>query len=599
MNRQIQRIGTLGIIILCCVFVRSSLAGGMLGPQSSKSSAGASSSAGAGGSSATYPSSTSSPEPTENTSSSVSSESAAVPSSSANASGTTGANAVTDMSAQTEGGATAAETKPASAASEINTDTISLDFKDADVGSVLRVLSMKSNINIVTGPEVKGLITVRLDNVPWDKALDVILRTYGYVYERDGNVIRVTTREKMKLEPVETRTFIMNYSKASEIQTAIQDILTERGHIKVSERSNMVVVTDIPTNLYRIAEVIKKIDQRTTQAFIDSKVIATKAGVAENMGIDWNPSASLTGSSRPTTFPFPSSDQGVPASLQQFFPVIAGAQLNPITGATSNGITNNLVNTRAFPFPGAAIGTGGTFNYGTLDFTAFKATLNFLQTNSNTKIVSNPRIVVLNNQTAHIQVGQQIPLPTYERNETTGSMLVSGFTYRDTGVVMDVTPHINTAEEILVDLKPEISSVGADQNFGNNVVAPQFNTTQAKTQLLIQSGQTIAIGGLLTDNVTGTEDKVPFLGDLPLIGKLFRNKQQTAGSGNEKDETLFFVTVTTVDSQGQPVVKKNTGKNESQKSKVGGDKAVTDASSASKNSEKKEVTETTDKKAAL
>ena len=481
---------------------------------------------------------------------------------------------------------------------EVNSDTVSLDFKDADIGSVLRVLSMKSNINIVTGPEVKGLVTVRLDNVPWEKALDVILRTYDFVYERDGNVIRVTTRDKMKLEPVETRTFIMNYSKASEIQTAIQDILTERGRIKVSERSNMVVVTDIPTNLYRIAEVIKKIDQRTPQAYIDSKVVNTKAGLAENMGVQWNPVVSLRGSSRPTTFPFPSADNNLPSSVKQFFPVI---------GSTATGtpqLTVNQVDPRAFPYPSGLTGTSGgtvapTFNYGTLDFSNFQATLNFLKTYASTKVVSNPRIVVLNNQTAHIQVGQQIPLPTYERNETTGSMLVSGFSYRDTGVVLDVTPHINASDEILVDLKPEISNVGADQNFGGGVIAPRFDTTQAKTQLLIQSGQTIAIGGLLTDNVNGTEDKVPYLGDIPLVGKLFRSKRQTAGTGNEKNETLFFVTVTTVDSQGKPVVKKDTGKNESPKAKVGEPTAATDAAPASSSSEKKEVTETSDKKAAV
>ncbi len=167
--------------------------------------------------------------------------------------------------------------------------------------------------------------------------------------------------------------------------------------------------------------------------------------------------------------------------------------------------------------------------------------------------MSNPRVVVLNNQTAHIQVGSQIPIPSFERNETTGSMEVSGFSFRDVGVVLKVTPHINSAQEIMVDLNPEVSTQGANVVFTPTLAAPSFNVTQASTQVLIQSGQTIAIGGLMTDNSAITETKVPYLGDIPFFGKIFRSKRQTPTS-NAQVETLFFVTVTMVDSQGQPVI---------------------------------------------
>jgi len=473
-------------------------------------------------------------------------------------------------------------------------DTISLDFKDAEIGSVLRVLSMKSNVNIVTGPEVKGLVTVRLDNVPWEKALDVILRTYNYVYEREGNIIRVTSRDQMKLEPVETKTFVLNYSKAKEVQGSIMDMLSERGKIKSSERTNMLVVTDIPTNLYRIGEVIQKLDKPTSQAFIDSKVVRTELSNTENLGIDWNVVGGLaSGSTRPTTFPFTSADGGTPMSLRQFFPVAGTA-----VGA-------NVKDPRAFPDIAAATGTSGTtsatpptFNYGTLDFSSFSAILNLLESRSNTKVVSNPRIVVLNNQTANIQVGSDYPIPSFERNETTGSMEITGFSYRELGVVLNVTPHINSAEEILVDLLPEISSAGALIALGTGTAgfnAPSFNVTKAKTQVLIRSGQTIAIGGLVSDNYGSTEDKVPYLGDIPLVGKLFRSKRQTAAE-NDKVETLFFVTVTTVDSQGQPVSAKVDGKNDQSKDDQAREKtAATDAAPGVKDSEKPAVSDDTNK----
>jgi len=462
-------------------------------------------------------------------------------------------------------------------------DTISLDFKDAEIGSVLRVLSMKSNVNIVTGPEVKGLVTVRLDNVPWEKALDVILRTYNYVFERDGNIIRVTTRDNMKLEPVETKTFILNYSKAVEIQTSITDMLSERGKVKSSERTNMLVVTDVPTNLYRVGEVIKRLDKETTQAFIDSKIIKTDLSNTDKLGIDWNIAGQLTGSARPTTFPFtqPSSNKAN-AALNQFFPVT--------TDATNN--TANGTDARGFPYLATKNVTTAApqFAYGTLSFTDFSALLNLIKTRVNTKVVSNPRVVVLNNQTATIQVGQEIPIPSFERNETTGSMEVTGFTYRNTGVVLNVTPHINSEEQILVDLSPEVSSVGLNQDFGTNQIqAPRFDTTKAKTQVLIQSGQTIAIGGLLTDNVSIAEQKVPFFGDIPLVGKLFRaTKPSTdANPGTEKVETLFFVTVTTVDSRGQPAGAKIDGKNDQSQDDQALEKtAATDAAPGVKGSEK-------------
>lgn len=450
-------------------------------------------------------------------------------------------------------------------ATPANSDSVSgnitLDFKEADINTVLRVMSLKSNVNIVAGPEVQGTVTIRLENVPWEKALDVVLRTYDYVYERDGNIIRVTTREKMAQEPVVTNTYILNYTKAPEIQAAVQDMLTERGRIKTADRTNMIVITDIPTNLYRISEIIKKLDKITPQAFIDSKIIRTDVGVIENMGLDWNLEASLDGTSRPTSFPFGTSATNknlhqdlLGHGFRQFFPVIVGDEGTP-----------NTRDARAMPFPAGTIADGSdTFNFGTLDFSTFSTVVQFLKSRNDTKIVSNPRIVVLNNQTAKVQVGEQIPIPSFERNETTGSVEVTGFTYRDVGVVLNVTPHINSEEEILVDLKPEVSSRGEDVDFGD-FIAPSFDVTVATTQVLIRSGETIAIGGLLTDNYAVSEDKVPYLGDLPFVGKMFRSKRQEEGSANAKVETLFFVTVTMVDTEGQPTGERAEARNKARK----------------------------------
>ncbi len=483
------------------------------------------------------------------------------------------------FSASTEAPIPAAPALPSDAPeNRQDAGSITLDFKEADINTVLRVMSLKSNVNIVAGPEVHGTVTIRLENVPWQKALEVVLRTYGYVYERDGNIIRVTTRDNMAAEPVITQTFVLNYTKAAEIQNAVQDILTERGRVKVAERTNAIVLTDIPTNLYTISEIIKKLDQITPQAFIDSKIVNTSLGVSENLGIEWktggtsNDLGSVSGSSRPVTFPFVTNtnheQENLIPFIRQFLPVI--------TSTT----TANTEDPRSFPRPAAAV-SGNTFAYGALNFSSFSAVLQMLKSRANTKVVSNPRIVVLNNQTAEIHVGDNIPLPKFETNQTTGRLVVSGFDYDvlKTGVTMQVTPHINSQEEILVDLQPAVNARGATITFNTDLSAPIISETTAKTQVLIRSGETIAIGGLLTDSVQVNESKVPGLANVPVFGKLFRSKRQTAGSGNAKVETLFFVTVSMVDTEGQPTGGRSRTKQKTSQQQSGDEDAASQASS--------------------
>ncbi len=445
-------------------------------------------------------------------------------------------------------------TAPASTVSSVTTDkttapgNVSIDFKDADINNVLRILSLKSGVNIVAGPEVKGTVTIRLEDVPWQKALDVVLRTYGYVYEREGNIVRVTTKENITSEELVTETFILNYTTAAEVEVSVKDILSEKGKVKSVTRSNMIVVTDIPTNLYKIREVVAKLDQSTPQAHIDSKIVKTQIQVGENLGIQWTPTASATGALRPSTFPFNAFNKT--GSTDPFDRVF-----NRFLPNQGTALAVNPFDPRAFPVPAAVAPTADTFTYGTLNFSSFQAVLNFLRTRENTKVVSNPRITVLNNQKAKIQVGTDVALPSFERNNTTGSFEISGFSYRSTGVVLEVTPHINNTNEILVDLKPEVSAQSGSTTFattGSLTSIPNFSVTNAQTQVLIKNGETIAIGGLMTDSVVSTENKVPVLGDIPGIGKIFRSKRQTQGDNNSKVETLFFITVTIVDTEGEP-----------------------------------------------
>ena len=451
------------------------------------------------------------------------------------------------------------------AQSVADSGNVSIDFKDADINNVLRILSLKSGVNIVAGPEVTGTITIRLENVPWEKALDVVLRTYGYVYERQGNIIRVTTKDNLATEELVTETFILNYTTSAEAEEAIKDVLSERGRLRSVARTNMLIVTDIPTNLYKIREVISKLDKSTPQAHIDSKIVKAQLQQGENLGIAWTPAGTLSGAQRPTTFPFTShiktgETDPFDRIFGEYFPNINASG----TGGTSTSVASsasapNTFDIRSFPLQTPASVGSNTYTFGTLNFSAFQAVLSFLRTRENTRVISNPRITVLNNQKARIKVGTDVALPTFERNETTGSFEISGFTYRETGVVMEVIPHINDTREILVDLKPEISEQSGATTFSSSTTAsftsiPNFAVTNAQTQVLIKDGETIAIGGLMTDSVDTTEQKVPGFGELPVVGKFFRSKRRTQGTANQKVETLFFVTVTIVDTEGEPTM---------------------------------------------
>ncbi|MBI4971419.1 MAG: secretin and TonB N-terminal domain-containing protein [Candidatus Omnitrophica bacterium] len=421
---------------------------------------------------------------------------------------------------------------------------VNLDFKEADIKNVLRVIALKGGVNIVAGPEVAGTVTVRLQNVPWEKALEVVLKTYGYVFERDGNVVRVTTKDKVAQEELETKTFFLNYSTATEVMDSISELLSDRGKVKANVRTNTIIVTDVAANLYKISQVVANLDRRTPQAYIDSKIINTQLDKSENLGINWNVAGTLQGAAVPTTFPF-DSGRGTPLGG-------AGGSFFPILQPGGTPIPNPT-NPRAFPQLAVATANvaSETYTLGTLSLAAFAATLNLLRTRTNTKIVSNPRIVVLNNQTAKVQVGQEIYIPHFELNEQTGAYVINDFEHKDIGVVMNVTPHINTAEEIMVEVKPEVSTQGPNVVYTPTLSAPTFNKTVASTQVLIRDGETIAIGGLMTDNRASTYTRVPFFGDLPWVGNVFRAKRETADATNRKAETLFFVTVGIIDTEGQ------------------------------------------------
>lgn len=402
---------------------------------------------------------------------------------------------------------------------------VTLVFKDADIRTVLHTLSYKSGVNIVASSDVEGTVSIRLIDVPWDVALDVILKNHGLAVERVGNIMRVITFANVAEEELQNEVFILNYAKAEEVAAAIEATITERGRIKFDQRTNTLIVTDIPTNLYKVRTVVERLDRRTPQVSIEAKIIEARLDEDDELGIDWNIEVTASGSARPTTLPF-EKDRA------------------PFAAPKSGGsIKDYLPGSFPIPTSTSVLPSVGSFTFGTLDFTQLTAALKLLDEKTDTSVISNPNITTLNNKEAKIVVGQIFNIPTYERNDTTGKMEVTGYTEKDVGILLTVTPHINDAGDIVVDLKPEVSGVLADwDNFGttsNPMLVPRFTTRTAETQIMIKDGQTIVIGGLRENQTEKIVNKVPFLGDIPFVGELFKYKSDTIIT----KDLLIFVTV--------------------------------------------------------
>ncbi|MBI4846704.1 MAG: type IV pilus secretin PilQ [Candidatus Omnitrophica bacterium] len=400
---------------------------------------------------------------------------------------------------------------------------ISVEFKDADIQDVFRVLALKGNISIVADPDVKGLVTVQITDVPWERVLDVICRTYGYAYEREGNIIRVTTLDKQGLENLVTEVFTLSYAKAEEVAAAVEEMKSERGRIKSDPRANLVIVTDIPTNIYKIGKVIERLDSMTPQVTIEAKIIETTISNSEDIGIKWNASYTASMSKRPTTFPWPARNVG--KMYDNFLPA----------GDSGTDFPSTTIPTFNY-------GTVDDFSFGILDGTSFSMLLEAIQTKGNTKILSNPRITTLDNEPAEIHVGTDWPIANYSYNEQTDRFVISGWEYKSYGILLKVTPTINKNGYVTLKLHPEISDKQEEIDFQGARV-PVLTTQSTDAKVMIKDGETLVIGGLIKNKTVTTKTKVPLLGDIPILGLLFTHKADEV----IKNDLLIFITPHIID----------------------------------------------------
>jgi len=405
-----------------------------------------------------------------------------------------------------------------SAPRQSSAPNISFDFKDADIKNVLRLIADISGKNMIISETVSGRVTVKLDNIPLDEALELILETHGLGSIVTRNIIRIETLERIKaineeklltrksheeVVDLEIKTFNVSYSKARDIVAFIKQlkILSNRGNITAFKLTNKVTVKDIPENIPKIASLIKDQDVPTRQVMIEARVVQSNPGYTKELGIRWGGTYSTTNNGNPL--------------------VLGG-------GAGGDSVVN---------LPAAAgLGSGGALNMGYItDKLTLDMQLSALENDDKIKIVSNPRVIGLDNQEARIKQGVALPYLTLNDNGVTSTE------FKDAVLELEVTPKITPSNTIALEVKVTKNQKSAQTGAGNE---PGIDIREVETFLLIESGVTAVIGGIYETQKTVNIKRVPYFGTIPYLGYFFKNTKYE----EQLTEMLIFLTVTVLES---------------------------------------------------
>ncbi len=415
---------------------------------------------------------------------------------------------------------------------------ISLDLQDTDIDNALRIIAEVSNLNIIASDEVSGKVTLRLIDVPWDQALDVILKTNGLDQVTEGNVIRIAPVDKLRqereslkeakkaaenLEDLTVKYIRVSYARAEEIKPKVEAVLSERGTITADERTNQLIIKDIQSGQKLAAEILKKLDLRTPQVLLETQIVEGGRSILRDLGFQWNFSyvqSPATGNA--TGINFPNS-------------VALG-------GGASDGANNWAVN-----FPAAITANGGTAVTAILDSAdgsrLLGARLTALETEGKVKVVSKPQVATINNKQAKIGstevVRVRVPAAGATIGVGAGANAQGGgaqaFQEFRVGIELDVTPQASPDYYVLMDVKAKSSTFSGRPPVDG---VPNTLEREATSTILVKSGQTFALGGVYRISDQDAVNGVPFLKDIPFLGHFFRS----TFINKTDEELIFFIT---------------------------------------------------------
>lgn len=473
-------------------------------------------------------------------------------------------------------------------------DTLSVDFPDEEIRTILRNVADLFELNLVIPETLQGKTSIKLRDVTWRQIFQVTLSPAGYTFVEDGNIIKIVTTDSLNLEPVSTDVYVINYAKAEDIRKSIEPLVDTAagGRLIVDSRSNALVISERPTRMQRVRAIIERLDRATEQVMIESKFIEVTDRDVKNLGVKWdslvgyeigggpftqsvnrsrdggyatgsnsrsgseNSSSNGSSSNASSENANSASNDGSATSVNGAISsrsntgsssLLSSSGENKSFGESSNAVSGALDAFQTLTNGGAT----GRVSSAVFNAAQFKLVLSALRSLTDIKIVSNPTVVTLNNTESSINVGEEYPIPNYTYNQERGTFEVSGFQYRPIGIILKVTPQVNGQGFIRMSVEPEVSQRNGETSFGGagGASIPIIATRKAKTQVSLKDGHTMGLGGLITSRSESGANKVPVLGDIPVLGRAFRSNNHDKTSTN----LLIFITAKTVSADGASV----------------------------------------------
>lgn len=374
---------------------------------------------------------------------------------------------------------------------------ITVEYKDADLASVLRSLALTYRLNLLTGPDVKGKVTINLQEITVEKALEAILKANGLIYSKKDGVIYISSGDA-SLVDVSTVVIQLKYLTATQAQNMARKILSSKGDMKINETANNIIVTDYKENIDKIKELLTQVDTAPKQVLIEAKILDITSSDLAALGVTYN-------------FNYTPAKGGLFSRGTRFQESLDST----ISMAEQSGtITGGQIAVNALTLKGVTL----------------EATIDALVRDGKANLLASPSIAVINGQEARIVIGERFPYK--ERTQTTsGTTETTKFV--DIGTTLKVNPQINDDGYITMNLHPEVSSLTEALDAG-----PRVSTREADTTVRVREGETLVIGGLIRQTDNRSEDKIPYLGDIPVLGHLFKRSERNV----QQTELAVFIT---------------------------------------------------------
>jgi type IV pilus assembly protein PilQ len=478
--------------------------------------------------------------------------------------------------------AAAAAAPPSPARAEVpptEARKISMDFKDADINNLLRILAEVSGANIVSGPEVKGTVTVRLINVSWEQALDAILKSNNFGSLREGNIIRVASlmniakelderrkreaeelklrelekKEKIALAPLEQAIISVNYVKADKLMENLEPLSSKdpetqkpRGKLSLHQETKSIIINDTAETIEKMKSMASRLDIRTPQVMIEARIVTVREDYTQSLGIQWGGAYNIdmhgssnmviAGSNPFTMTPPNGPNTGNPSLGAPGGAITPGGGLgNILSGAfgLASSTGSYILNLPSSPAGGAPIAGAASLGY-IGSRLLLEARISLAESEGKVTTLSAPKVATLDNQDAEIKAGSQIPFTTID--PSSGRLTIS---FQEAYLRLKVKPHVTSDHKINMEVEAENNTVGQSFPTGVGDVI-SIDKRIARTQMLVENGATVVLGGLYVSVESHLEDRIPYLGKIPIIGWLF--KRRTLGASPTRQELLIFIT---------------------------------------------------------